>query len=179
MIEIVRFLRSLTVSCVLFFSLILPPHQLAFAKSTKYIYSAVVTRVVDGDTVWIRTGQGAKIIKVRIVGIDAPETCQLGGRASHQALYRRLMGQGVTLTATASGLHDNFGRLLAKIYLNGEDIGQWMVMNGYAWSYSYQRKPGPYAAAQSKAVAARRGLFNDSAAENPRLFRKRHGRCYA
>ena len=165
-----------TLLCLICFS-----HQSAFAKSAKRIrvYSAIVTRVVDGDTVWIRTMRSTKLVKVRIVGIDAPEACQSGGRISSDALYRRLMGQAVTLSTTTSRLHDDYGRLLAKVDLNGEDIGQWMVLNGYAWSYSYRRKPGPYTAEQTNAVAARRGIFNEAAAENPRLFRKRHGSCYS
>ena len=181
MIEVFRLTWSFKVSSIMLLCLILSLHQSALAKSAKRIrvYSAVVTRVVDGDTVWIRTVHHAKPVKVRIVGIDAPEACQSGGRASSDALYRRLMGQSVTVSATTSRSRDVYGRLLAKVDLRGEDIGHWMVLNGYAWSYSYQRKPGPYTVEQSQAVAARRGLFNDASAENPRLFRKRHGSCYS
>ena len=179
--EVFRLTWSFRVSTVLLLCSILLLNQGVHAKSAKRIkvYSAVVTRVVDGDTVWIRTANRVKPVKVRIVGIDAPEVCQSDGRASSDALYRRLMGQSVTVSATTTRSHDEYGRLLAKVDLRGEDIGHWMVLNGYAWSYSYRRKPGPYAAEQSQAVAARRGLFNDASAENPRFFRKRHGSCYS
>ena len=181
MIEVSRLTCSFRVSLVVWLCLIGSLQQSAYAKSAKrtQIYSAVVTRVVDGDTVWIRTLHSTKITKVRIVGIDAPEACQSGGRASSDALYHRLMGQLVTVSASTSRSRDVYGRLLAKVDLRGEDIGHWMVLNGYAWSYSYRRKPGPYAVEQSQAVAARRGLFNEARAENPRLFRKRHGSCYS
>ena len=151
----------------------------ACAGSARRILSGVVTHVVDGDTVWVRTATAAKPLKVRIVGIDAPEICQAGGRASRDALVRRLLGQSVTMSASAARIHDDYGRLLAKIELRGEDVGQWMVVNGHAWSYTYRRNLGPYAAEQSQAEAGRRGFFGDSAPENPRIFRKRHGSCYA
>ena len=151
----------------------------ACAGSARRVVSGVVTRVVDGDTLWVKTATAAKPVKVRILGIDAPEICQAGGRASREALVRRLLGQSVTLSTTTSGIHDDYGRLLAKINLQGEDVGHWMVVNGHAWSYTYRRNLGPYAAEQSQAEAGRRGFFGDSAAVNPRVFRKRHGSCYA
>jgi endonuclease YncB( thermonuclease family) len=75
--------------------------------------------------------------------------------------------------------HDDYGRLLARIDLRGDDVGRWMVINGHAWSDRYGRQPGPYAAEQSQAQLGQRGLFAGSAAELPRSFRKRHGSCYA
>ena len=180
MIQVSRLLRrssALLLTLSLPFCLVAPTPT--FARSAARTQLAVVTHVVDGDTVWLRTAHSAKPLKVRIDGIDAPEACQAGGAASRDALHRRLRGQTVTLSATASRRHDVYGRLLAKIDLQGEDVGRWMVANGYAWSYGYRRNLGPYAVEQSQAVAARRGLFSDSGAENPRLFRKRHGSCHA
>ena len=151
----------------------------ACAGSARRVVSGVVTRVVDGDTLWVKSATAAKPVKVRILGIDAPEICQAGGRASREALVGRLLGQSVTLSASTSRIQDDYGRLLVKIELRGEDVGHWMVVNGHAWSYTYRRNLGPYAAEQSQAEAGRRGFFGDSAAVNPRVFRKRHGSCYA
>ena len=159
-------------------TLLLAAHAPAFSKSATHVRSAVVTRVVDGDTIWVKTAQRSKPLKVRIIGIDAPEACQPGGAISSEALRRLLTAQAVTLSTTGARPRDSYGRLLAKVDLRGEDVGHWMVANGYAWSYSYRRNLGPYAMEQAQAVAARRGLFSNHAAENPRLFRKRHGSCY-
>lgn len=175
-----QFLKSIGASPIstLLLALLLAAPVPACAGSARRIVSGVVTRVVDGDTLWVKTATAAKPVKVRIVGIDAPEICQAGGRASREALVRRLLGQLVTLSTSTSSIHDDYGRLLAKINLRGEDVGHWMVVNGHAWSYTYRRNLGPYAAEQSQAEAGRRGFFGDSAAENPRSFRKRHGSCY-
>jgi len=133
-----------------------------------------VTRVSDGDTLWVRPAAGGKPVKVRINGIDAPEICQAGGRAARKALAARVSGR--PLSVLARGL-DDYGRTIASLELDGEDVGGWMVSQGHAWSYGFGRDGGPYAVQQARARAASRGLFADPAALAPRLFRKRHGPC--
>ncbi len=156
--------------------LLLSFHGLAGARPAQQHQSGVVTRVVDGDTFWVRTPAGGKPLKVRIMGIDAPEICQPGGRGAREALRQRVLGQTVSISYQR---RDDYGRVLATVSWQGQDIGRWMVSHGHAWSYSYRRNPGPYAAEQSQAMAARRGLFALGAAENPRDFRKRHGNCHS
>ena len=155
------------------------------AAARTQVRSGVVTRVIDGDTVWVKPttrSPGAKageILKVRIVGIDAPEICQPGGPQALAALRGHVLGQTVTLTSPSSRSQDDYGRVLATIDKQGQDVGRWMVQRGQAWSYSYRSKPGPYAAEQAQARAAGTGLFAQRAPENPRNFRKRHGSCYS
>lgn len=148
----------------------------ASAVDESGVLTGVVTRVVDGDTVWVTRSAGGKPLKVRIGGIDAPEICQAGGVASREALKGRLFRQSVTLSFR---FHDDYGRALATVHLEGEDMGRWMVAQGQAWSYHYRQDAGPYAAEQALAQAAGRGLFGQGDAENPRSFRQRHGSCYA
>ena len=156
----------------------------AVALARTPLASGVVTRVVDGDTVWVKAATPAKgvkvgdILKVRIVGIDAPEICQPGGRQALAALRSHVLGQTVTLSSPSSRRIDDYGRVLATLDKQGDDVGRWMVQRGQAWSYGYRQKSGPYAAEQTQAQAGRVGLFAQSAAENPRSFRKRHGSCY-
>ena len=137
--------------------------------------SGVVTRVVDGDTVWVNTSPGHPPLKLRLQGIDAPEICQAGGMQAQAALKSRVLGQSVTVT---SGVHDDYGRTVGTLYWQGQDVGRWLVANGHAWVYSFHHKKGPYADEFAQAQAARRGVFSDAVAEEPRLFRKRHGSCY-
>ena len=136
----------------------------------------VVTYVVDGDTVYVRPPGGGKPVSIRLEGIDAPEICQVGGTLARDALQRRLLGQPVAVHVRA---RDDFGRLVARITLNGEDQGRWMVANGQAWSYRYRRSAGPYAAEQRSAELAKVGIFATGSGQpvNPRAFRKLHGTC--
>ena len=143
--------------------------------ATQRTQSGIVTRVVDGDTVWVQTAGSGKPLKVRLQGIDAPEICQAGGVQAQDALKRQVLGQSVTLTSRA---HDDYGRTVGTLHFQGQDVSRWLVANGHAWVYSYRHKKAPYADEFAQAQAARRGIFNDAQAEEPRVFRKRNGSCY-
>jgi micrococcal nuclease len=148
--------------------------SLALAVLPAWAERGVVTHVTDGDTVWVRVDGPSKPLKVRVLGIDAPERCQAGGQAAREALASRVLGRSVDL---APRTHDDYGRVLSPLLLGGEDIGAWMVLQGHAWSYRYRRSMGPYAAEEAQARERRRGVFSDPAAEEPRWFRRGHGPC--
>ena len=133
-----------------------------------------VTGVVDGDTVRVRPLVGARPVAVRLQGIDAPEICQNGGPAARDAVKRQLMHQRVWVHSQA---RDQFGRVLARLTLNGDDPAARLVADGWVWSYQYRTGQGPYAAEQRQAAARRLGLFADGLPEEPSAFRKRHGAC--
>jgi micrococcal nuclease len=147
---------------------------LGSAASAKLL-TGIVTHVSDGDTLWVRLSGGGEPVKVRFQGIDAPEICQEWGPQSHQALKSKSMQQAVVLNTRAT---DQYGRLLARIRMDGEDLGAWMVAQGHAWSYHYRRDPGPYAMEERSARSAKRGLWVASTPTEPREFRKQHGSCH-
>lgn len=134
----------------------------------------VVTRVTDGDTLWVRPLDGGKPRKLRVQGIDAPERCQPWGHEATAQLSALVQGQTVR---AQEGPLDDHGRRLVRLFRGDVDIGAWMVRQGHAWSYRYRRDPGPYAAEEHDARRARRGLFADPAAVMPREFRRTHGPC--
>jgi endonuclease YncB( thermonuclease family) len=140
--------------------------------------TGVVTRVSDGDTLWVRPNSEAKSrkpIKVRLLGIDAPERCQAGGRAATDALNSRVLHRAVVVRTVG---HDSYGRLLGEVSLDGEDLGAWLVRDGHAWSHRHFGVADAYAAEERSARMARRGLFVDPGAIEPRVFRQRHGPCH-
>ena len=138
-------------------------------------FAGVVTYVSDGDTLWVQPDSGGAPRKLRIDGIDAPEICQPGGPASREALARRAMHQRVVVVVRRE---DDYGRGLARIRIDDQDLGAQMVREGQAWSYRWRRSTGPYAAEEAAARRTGRGLFAASAPEIPREFRKRHGPCH-
>ena len=131
-----------------------------------------VTRVTDGDSLWVRPADGGQPVKLRIDGIDAPEICQSGGQAARKALAARLAGRTVWVQTQRQ---DDYGRALATVSLDGEDMAAWMVSQGHAWAY--RQGAGAYLALQVQAQAAGRGLFADRSALQPRIFRRQHGPC--
>lgn len=143
-------------------------------------FEGVVTRITDGDTVWVRPdasdGQQArrKPVKLRLVGLDAPERCQPHGSEAGAALAARVQDRHVTVRRRATDMH---GRALGTLWLGDQDVGAWLVAEGHAWSARYGRDPGPYAGQEQRARAAGRGLFAAPNPELPRDFRRRHGPC--
>jgi micrococcal nuclease len=146
----------------------------------------VVTHVTDGDTLWVRPldagsnkSSNSELRKIRIDGIDAPESCQLYGPQSTAALKKLVASKTVTVTSKRV---DDYGRDVAKITLKNSDsnmdVGAWMVSNGHAWSYHYRHSAGPYRVEEEAATRARLGLFADAAAIEPRFFRREHGSCH-
>ena len=139
-------------------------------------FGGKVSYVSDGDTLWVQAESGGPPRKLRIDGIDAPEICQTGGAESRALLAQHALHQQVEVTVRR---HDTYGRALARIRLDGHDLGAQMVSAGQAWSYRWRHNPGPYAVEENIARQSGRGLFALGQQEHPRDFRKRHGPCHA
>jgi micrococcal nuclease len=155
---------------------VVAPELSAAAAPHRDRWTGVVAYVVDGDSVHVRPLQGGKPVSIRVDGIDAPEICQRGGDTARDALKRRVLGRQVVVEGKS---RDDYGRLLARILSEGNDVGARMVVDGHAWSYRYRGKGGPYAAEQRLAESARRGIFADAhpAPVYPAAFRKQYGTC--
>lgn len=138
--------------------------------------SGTVTRVSDGDTLWLRPADNARPIKLRLRGIDAPELCQPGGPQSRDYLASLVLKR--TVDAELHG-RDDYGRTLAVLQGPSGDVGAQMVRAGLAWSYRYRGDAGPYAVEEAAAHAAGRGVHAVPGALRPREFRERHGPCDA
>lgn len=137
-------------------------------------YAARVIRVFDGDTLWVRPLEGGRDRKLRLEGLDAPEICQSGGIAARDALAARVLGQVVEVHMRR---YDDYGRGIARLWHQGDDVGAWLVAGGLAWSYRWGRSLGPYAREEEASRKAGLGVVADASAELPRDFRRRHGGC--
>jgi micrococcal nuclease len=140
------------------------------------VWSGWVSWVMDGDTVvLVREGQ-REPVKLRIEGIDAPETCQPGGSEAREALIVLALRKPVQVTDRGQ---DSYGRQIGRLSVNGADLGAEMVRSGMAWAYSYRIGKGPYAAMQRQAEKQKKGIFAaKEVAMSPALFRKFHGICH-
>lgn len=139
------------------------------------VYLARATAVPDGDTLWVQPEMGGAPRKLRLQGIDAPEICQSGGLPARDAL-RALVAQ--KLLRIDVRRQDDYARGLARVQVDGQDVGATLVRTGQAWSYRWQRSLGPYASEEAAARNAKLGVFAESAPELPRDFRQRNGSCY-
>jgi endonuclease YncB( thermonuclease family) len=139
------------------------------------VYFAEVTHVSDGDTLWVKPEGADPPRKLRLLGLDAPEICQAGGVAARDALTALVENVRVRVSVK---YQDTYGRGLARISVNGEDVGARLVASGHAWSNRWHHSLGPYAAQEALARDKRLGLFAQAQPELPRDFRKRFGSCY-
>lgn len=97
-----------------------------------------VTKVVDGDTFWVDNGT-AKGIKIRLTGIDAPESQKRWkreegyyGKESKAYLTQLLKDKKVRLETDIDSL-DRYGRTLSYVYLEDDTfVNAVLVKKGYA-----------------------------------------------
>lgn len=108
----------------------------------KYWYDAQIIDVYDGDTVTIDIDLGfdAHVLnqKFRLYGVDAPELRgenKEAGKTAKQALKERVLGKEV-LIHTIKDKKDKYGRWLCEIWLDGENINQWLIDSGHARIYT-------------------------------------------
>ena len=138
-------------------------------------FRGTVTHVTDGDTLWVRPATSGEPIEIRLLDLDAPEGCQAYGPEAKKALRERLLHQPVQVRTRG---FDDYARQLARIRHRGDDVGAWMVRQGYAWSMTFHGRPGPYARIEEEARRERKGLWSLPDVQDPRSFRKRFGRCH-
>lgn len=133
-----------------------------------------VVAVADGDTVTVMdTGQHKH--KIRLAGIDAPESRQAFGQRSRQSLNEMLAGQWVQVFYDKT---DRYGRLVGKVQVSGRDVNLEQLRRGMAWHYKkYEGEQGEqdrqaYAAAEQQAQIARLGLWRDPGPQAPWDYRQ-------
>ena len=103
---------------------------------TKLPKTAVVKKVIDGDTVELFNG-----LVLRYVGMTAPETGEPFEKESTEANRELVEGKEIKLEYD-NYTSDKFGRILAYPIVNGVNISIELVQRGMAELVIYQkRKP--------------------------------------
>ena len=146
----------------------------ATASPTTNRMQATVTKVVDGDTITLDTGQ-----TVRYIGIDTPETVspsqpvQCYGREASAKNKELVEGKTVELEKDISET-DKYDRLLRYVYIDGIFVNDYLVRQGYAHSSSYPpdiKHQDQLREAEQEARNQQRGLWgnvcNKPATPNP------------
>lgn len=148
----------------------------ALGSSAAPQLQAKVTRVTDGDSLWLQPLSPGAPVQLRLEGIDAPEICQAWGPEAKQALAELVLGQQVSVKTVG---RDRHGRTLGTVFLGPQNINKTLVQEGHAWSTRYKFDRGPYVADERMARALSRGLNRDAGAVMPREFRRLNGPCHA
>lgn len=109
-----------------------------------------VIKVYDGDTITVAAElspvSGVFRFSVRLFGVDAPEIRssdldeKLCAKMVRDDLARLILEKIVHLDITSI---DKYGRLLARVRYEDEDVSDWLVTRGYAVEYHGKTKRNP------------------------------------
>lgn len=136
------------------------------------VMNALVLRVIDGDTVEVAMDGEKEPIKVRLLGVNTPESVDIRrpvecfGKEASRFLQTLVEGQRVRLEEDLQAdERDKYARLLRNVFLeDGTDVNAAMVEQGYAYAYlayplNKQRK-NELRRLQEEAKLAGRGLWS-------------------
>lgn len=147
--------------------------------------TGIVTKVSDGDTIQLTTPEQTTL-KVRLYGIDAPETYKMNKRTgqvslpgqpygdeSMKALENKIMGKNVTIVILEI---DKYRRMVGMILLNSRNINLEMIREGHAEAFiEYLDEPyrSEFIKTEQQARSAHKGIWSIRNYERPREFRKK------
>lgn len=122
-----------------------------------------VTRVLDGDTIVLDNGE-----RVRLIGVDAPEIhhseipVQRFGKEAAEFLRQLIEGFECTLEYEPDDIRDQYGRLLAYVFVRGRLVNAEIIRRGYAYAYTrfpFHRR-AEFIALEHEARQHQYGLWN-------------------
>lgn len=133
-----------------------------------------VVRVSDGDTLVVEDATGTRH-KIRLLGIDAPESAQAFGPAATRFLQDRALGAPAIVHWQK---RDRYQRIVGQVFVANEDLGLVQIRAGLAWHYRAYAKDqaaddrSAYAAAELTARAEGQGLWADAELTPPWDWRR-------
>lgn len=130
-VDLIYPFSTLKISSFLFFILFLSSN--AFSASCNYTcFNASVTKIIDGDTFEIFASGRNKTI--RLWGIDTPEWDQPYSGKAKKFLKDTLLQKQLIVEPR---YYDDFGRLVATVFLKKDNFNQVLVEKGIAWVHIY------------------------------------------
>lgn len=135
------------------------------------VFEGKVVGISDGDTITILTDQKQQI-KVRLYGVDCPETKQAYGTRARQFTSDKIFGKRVRVEVADT---DHYGRTVGIVTAPGGSVlNSDLLAGGMAWLYTaYCKKPfcRDWKKLEEGARIAHKGLWADTAVP-PWEFRK-------
>ena len=89
--------------------------------------SAICTKVVDGDTIYLDNGE-----KVRFVGVNTPERGVEGYIASKNFVQKLCLNKKVGIDVDDAKHTDRYGRTLGVVIVNGKNVNEMLLKEGLA-----------------------------------------------
>ena len=133
-----------------------------------------VIKVSDGDTISVKKLKNnvldGDLIKVRLYGVDAPEKDQDFGYESKKALMNYVSNKTIEIDIKSK---DRYGRSVGILYVDGRNINEELLRDGYVWYYEqYDKNNERSRLLQENAMKNKLGLFSKKGYIEPWKFRK-------
>ncbi len=141
------------------------------SKSSENTFElAFVNKVIDGDT--IQVSINGENFKVRLIGVDAPETShpsklvECFGKEATEFTKNKLLNQTIKLKPDITQQNiDQYGRLLRYVYINDELFNLSIIREGYAHEYTFKVPylfQNEFKKAEKEARESVRGLWGEA-----------------
>ncbi|VAH73116.1 unnamed protein product [Triticum turgidum subsp. durum] len=134
---------------------------------------ALQKTIADAGYRMVPNAKGAEVLakkyRIRLSGIDAPESAMPYGKEAKEALLKLVEGKCLTVHVYNT---DRYGRSVGDLHVGGVFVQEQMLKKGFAWHYTAYDKRPELAKWQSQAQAARKGLWAASKPQEPWEYRK-------
>jgi endonuclease YncB( thermonuclease family) len=129
-------------------------------------FAGTVIGVADGDTITVLRDRTP--VKIRLDGVDAPESGQDFGQRAKQFTSGLVFGKTVSVDVRDV---DRYGRLVARVDIGGVDLSTALVQAGMAWHYKQYSRDAALAQAEVAARGQQVGLWRQPNPQPPWQFR--------
>lgn len=138
-----------------------------------------VTRVSDGDTVWLQTVDRFEWLHIRFYGVDTPESewpdvwlSQPFSAEAKKFIVEQVLGKQVIVLVKS---RDIYGRTVGEVFINGQSLSRKLLSQGLAW---WNRKYVPdnldFKHLEEEARAKKIGLWSQKDPVPPWEYRHKH-----
>lgn len=144
-----------------------PPQDSQAPSTQSSERTALVLRVVDGDTILVRDRGSKRTERVRYIGVDTPESVkentpvQCFGHEASDFNRRLVQGEIVRLVPDREP-RDRYGRSLAFVYVGDTFVNAELLKKGYARTIEVPpntSKADYFARLERSAIGERQGLW--------------------
>jgi micrococcal nuclease len=130
-------------------------------------FSGKCVAIGDGDTISVM--KDGRAVKIRIEGIDCPELGQDFGMAARRFTSTLVFGKVVSVKEYT---RDQYERIVARVYIDGQDLSLEIIKAGLAWYYRFSRSDPVLSAAEKTARKQKIGLWSMPDPIPPWVYRR-------
>ena len=132
-------------------------------------FTGKVVKITDGDTIVVLI-EGNQQVKIRLEGIDCPESNQDFGNRAKQTVSDLCFRKNVVIQKSGE---DRYGRTLGFVFVGDVNVNKELLRLGLAWHYKQYNKDEEFAKLEQEARKKKIGLWSQPNPVAPWDFRRK------